>query len=145
MVLWNDRHDGWGIYTTCMAVVMHFLWMMRAIAIPALAMAGSAVSFATREGAQETVIDGMAIGFIFELDDLFFDHLFGERLRRRRTHRRSVFPPTHLIAAACHVSSHHTARPRGRFPPEVIEFQRSFGQFESFEDDSHNFWIVHVR
>ena len=88
MVLWNDRRDGWGIYTTCMAVVMHVLWMARAIAIPALAMAGSAISFATREGAQETVIDGMAIAFIFELDDLFFDQLFSERVRRRRASRR---------------------------------------------------------
>ena len=81
-------------------------------------MAGSAVSFATREGAQETVIDGMAIGFIFELDDLFFDHLFGERLRRRRTFRRSVFPPTHLSRwrATCQVVTRrvHVAASRRR-------------------------------
>ena len=88
MVLWNDRRDGWGLYTTCMAVVMHTMWIGRAIAIPALAMTGSAASFATREGAQETVIDGMAIAFIFELDDLFFDQLFSERVRRRRASRR---------------------------------------------------------
>ena len=88
MVLWSDLHDGWGLYTTCMAVVMHAIWIVRAIAIPALAMAGVAASFSTREGAQETVIDGMAIAFIFELDDLFFDQLFSERVRRRRASRR---------------------------------------------------------
>ena len=88
MVLWGDLYDGWGLYTTCMAVVMHLLWMGRAIAIPALAMTGSAALAATRRGAQETVIDGVAIGFIFELDDIFFDQLFGERVHRRRTSRR---------------------------------------------------------
>ena len=88
MVLWSDLHDGWGLYTTCMAVVMHAIWIVRAIAIPALAMAGVAASFSTREGAQETVIDGMAIAFIFELDDLFFENLFGERVRRRTSSRR---------------------------------------------------------
>ena len=88
VVLWNDRRGGWGLYTTCMAVVMHLLWMGRAIAIPALAMTGSAALAATRRGAQETVIDGVAIGFIFELDDLFFENLFGERVRRRKSSRR---------------------------------------------------------
>ena len=88
VVLWSDLHDGWGLYTTCMAVVMHAIWIVRAIAIPALAMAGVAASFSTREGAQETVIDGLAIAFIFELDDIFFHQLFGERVHRRRTSRR---------------------------------------------------------
>ena len=88
MVLWSDPHDGWSLYTTCMAVVMHAIWIVRAIAIPALAMAGVAASFSSREGAQETVIDGMAIAFIFELDDIFFHQLFGERVHRRRTSRR---------------------------------------------------------
>ena len=37
---------------------------------------------------QDTVIDGVAIGFIFELDDLFFENLFGERVRRRKSSRR---------------------------------------------------------
>ena len=31
------------------------------------------------------------------------------------------------------------------FPPEVIHFQRSFGQSESSEEESSNFWLVHVR
>jgi hypothetical protein len=50
---------------------LHWGWAVRAVAMPVYAGCGSAISFAAASGADGIVLNSVAIGFVFELDDLF--------------------------------------------------------------------------
>ena len=115
VLLWSERTDVWGLYSRAVAVGLHGVWICRAVLVPALASIAAALSFAVAKNAQEIVVDGLAIAFVFELDELFFDQLLGQRMKRRGRSRT--------------------------FSRDVLNFQRAFC---SSSDDEINFWLVYA-
>lgn len=58
-------------------------WTIRAILMPSYAAIGSASSFAKASGADEVVLNALAMSFVFDLDEMFYA-IYVPRLPRAR-------------------------------------------------------------
>ena len=77
---------------------LQFIWCCRSLLLPVLAGLGTAGAFAGATNAQDIVLNAVAIGFVFELDDFFYAGLLS---RGSRTAFEETVPsPTSPLATA---------------------------------------------
>ena len=70
-------------------VPLQLAWGLRILLTPTLAMLGTAMVVGNAESAVDIVLNSVAVGFIFELDDVMYTMLLGSRAR----HRYANAPP----------------------------------------------------
>ena len=79
-----------GKFIICLFLQIH--WTCRAILLPVLAGLGTASAFVGSKNAQDIVLNSVAIGFVFELDDFLYSALLNEA--RRHSYENKAPRPT---------------------------------------------------
>jgi hypothetical protein len=70
------------LFRRLIALPLQLVWCARAAVIPVMAALGSAYSFATSNSVQDIVLNSCAIGFVFDLDDIFYERLMPKAVKR---------------------------------------------------------------
>ena len=65
------------------AVPLMLVWAVRMMLVPTLAVHGTAMGMASAESAVDIVLNSVAVGFIFEFDDLLYATLLSARARQK--------------------------------------------------------------
>ena len=73
-----------------LCMYLQLLWCVRAVLAPVLALVGTRSAFHSSKSAAEIVLNAVAIGFVFELDEFAYSQLLG---KRRRTRFEEGAPP----------------------------------------------------
>lgn len=68
---------------TVLCVALQFAWGLRALCLPVLGGLGTAQAFAASGNAQDIVLNSVAIGFVYELDDILYTQLLGKAKREK--------------------------------------------------------------
>jgi len=79
-------------------IVFQSIWCIRACIIPGMALIGSAFIFASSASAVDVVLNAVAVGFIFELDEFLYEQLlpFSKRQEYEARQRVKAHPTSPL-------------------------------------------------
>ena len=73
-----------------LCILLQVGWGIRALLLPVLGGLGSAQAFAGSDAAQDIVLNSVAIGFVYELDDMLYSRLLGLHKREQHESERPI-------------------------------------------------------